>query len=129
MNNSTVAEAISISRAQQIGLLNGFTHVIKVTGKYYLPSLERELLNITSSIDIVYQHTTDVQWQNSEIFGFNVNLLGPIYDQFLGNENSELMERGLYNIHQKLGVESYRMPPLEVYEKVARADGSILSHL
>jgi hypothetical protein len=131
-NVSTVGEAISVLKAQELGLLNGFTHAIKVTGKYYLPDLEKEILKMPSSAEIVYQHISNgnTKWQNSEVFGFNVKLLKPIYDQFLANEKGHLfMEQGIYDIHLKLGVESYRLPPLQIHEKVARGDGSILPNL
>jgi hypothetical protein len=129
-HTSTVGEAISVLKAQELGLLNGYTHAIKVTGKYYLSDLEKELREVPSSADIIYQHTTNpnTKWQNSEIFGFNVKLLKSVYDQFL--ENGHLfMEQGIYDIHLKLGMESYRLPQLQIHEKVVRGDGSTLPHL
>ncbi len=132
-NVSTIGEAVSVLKAQELGLLKGFTHAIKITGKYYLSDLEKELLKIPASADIVYQHTTNTKtrWQNSEVFGFNTNLLKPVYDQFLANAKTNLfMEQGIYDIHLKLGgVESYRLPQLQIHEKVARGDRSILPHL
>ncbi len=129
-NISTVGEAISVIKAQELGLLNGYTHAIKVTGKYYLPELEKVLLKVPASTDIIYQSIVNGKWQNSEVFGFNVENLKSIFEQFLVNVKRNLfMEQGIYNIHQKLGVKSHKLPPLNVHEKVARGDGSILPRL
>jgi hypothetical protein len=132
--SSTQQEAASILRAFDVGLLDGFAKIIKVTGKYYLPDLEKEIKEIPAHACIIYQQTHAVgrnkwwrrrAWQNSEVFGFCSEFVRPIFGP-IARSTSCAMEHALVDMHLALNTSSYRLPALRIQHKVRRGDGSVL---
>jgi len=131
---STQQEATSILQAFDAGLLDGFNRIIKVTGKYYLPDLEKEIKNIPAQACIIYQYTHAGErrrwlprraWQNSEIFGFCSRFIRPIFGP-IARSMSGAMEHALVDIHMALNATSYRLPAMRIMHKVRRGDSSVL---
>jgi len=134
---STQQEATSILRALDAGLLEGFHKIIKVTGKYYLPDLEKAIKVIPVDACIIYQYTHVRErskwlrrraWQNSEIFGFCSSFIRPIFGP-IARSMSGAMEHALLNVHLALNTSSYRLPALRIMHKVRRGDSSVLAIL
>lgn len=144
--SSTTQEAVSILAAYDAGLFKGFAKIIKVTGKYFLPELEREISKIPYPACIIYQHShlqphilsmswqvsaigKSHAWQNSEVFGFcssiTRQIFGPISQSFSGAK----MEYFLVDIHLTLNTPYYRLPTLRILHKVRRGDSSVLNVL
>jgi len=94
--SSSQYEAISILYAlQQIANTEYYrkcTHILKVTGRYFLENIERVLNSSEQDKDLYLQkHFTD-GWQNSEYYGIRKWL----YNSFIKNiKVSGLMEAGL----------------------------------
>lgn len=127
MPSSTHQESYAILEAEKSGLLDGFDTVFKLTCKYYLPELEKELETVFKDVDIIYQNAGA---QNSELFGFSKNLLKPIFEKVLNGD--KIMEDQIHNIHEELGVKSHRLKPLEIQcgeSCPSRANTSILKYL
>jgi len=134
--SSTQQEATSILQAFDTGLLDGYKKIIKVTGKYYLPDLEKEIKKIPERACIIYQQTHAGErsnwlrrrrsaWQNSEVFGFCLKFIRPIFGP-LARSISGTMEHALVDIHLALNTSSYRLPALLIMHKVRRGDSSVL---
>ena len=53
------------------------THILKVTGRYYLNNIEEVLNNLENNKDLYLQkhRNTKRKWQNSEYFGIRKDLL------------------------------------------------------
>jgi hypothetical protein len=127
MPSSTHQESYAILEAEKSGLLDGFDTVFKLTCKYYLPELEKELETVPKDVDIIYQNAGA---QNSELFGFSKNLLKNIFEKVLNGD--KIMEDQIHNIHEELGVKSHRLKPLEIQcgeSCPSRANTSILKYL
>lgn len=127
MPSSTHQESYAILEAEKSGLLDGFDTVFKLTCKYYLPELEKELETVPEDVGIIYQNAGA---QNSELFGFSKNLLKPIFEKVL--KGDKIMEDQIHNIHEELGVKSHRLKPLEIQcgeTCPVRANTSVLKYL
>jgi hypothetical protein len=127
MPSSTQQESYAILEAEKSGLVDGFDTVFKLTCKYYLPELEKELETVPEDVGIIYQNAGA---QNSELFGFSKNLLKPIFEKVLNGD--KIMEEQIHNIHEELGVKSHRLKPLEIQcgeTCPVRANTSILKYL
>lgn len=114
--------------------LNNYDLVIKVTGRYFLPTLEQEINGLPKDVDIVYQHTQNprIKWQNTEIFGFKPQLVHEIFEDFVyGKTSHKLIEHHLYDIHNKVkSAKAARLPLLGLLEPVKRGgDGMTMRHL
>ncbi len=96
MTSSTKGEKISINYAiKQMERFNQYkkaSHVLKVTGRYFLEGIENKL---DDKFDLYLQlHRNDViNVQNSEYYGIRKELIIP----FLNSINNKLMEHALYN--------------------------------
>jgi hypothetical protein len=74
------------------------SHILKVTGRYFLQDLERQLENIESDKDLYLQihRNNDIQWNNSEYFGIKKELFFE-FIEFADFENkNQLIEHVLY---------------------------------
>ena len=95
---STQSESISIKYAldyiKNTHYYNVCTHILKVTGRYYLEGIETYFNTISSNKDLYLQnHRNDeIKWQNSEYYGIKKQL----FLTFLESVN-KLMEHSLYD--------------------------------
>lgn len=125
--SSSQMESYAILEAEKSGLLDGFDTVFKLTCKYYLPELEKELETVPEDVGIIYQNAGA---QNSELFGFSKKLLKPIFEKVLNGD--KIMEAQIHNIHEEFGVKSHRLKPLEIHcgeSCPIRGDTSVLKYL
>lgn len=101
LSSSTKYEAISIHHALnelkelKPSFYTDCTHILKVTGRYFLEDISNKLENLDSDIDLYLQIHRDnnIQWQNSEYYGINKNL----FIEFIESVKEKLMENALYD--------------------------------
>jgi hypothetical protein len=74
------------------------THIMKITGRYYLDNLEYKLSKLKKS-DMYLQkrHNKKIKFQNSEYYIIRKD----IYNKFLSGINTKLMEHHLYDMRKK----------------------------
>ena len=101
--SSSILEAQSIKCAMNHILQTNIdiTHILKVTGRYCLDTIQNSLENVTPNLDFYIQiHANPtIQWQNTEYYGIRKNLMIPMVDTVI--ENSAHMEHNFYMfIHQ-----------------------------
>jgi len=75
---------------------NDSTHILKVTGRYYLDNIEEVLNNLDNDKDLYLQihRSNDRKWQNSEYFGIRKDLLEELANTI---KDEGLFEHKLYN--------------------------------
>jgi len=94
---SSQCEAISISNALDNIRNKDFyincSHILKVTGRYFLKDITNHLNNVEQNKDLYLQHHFNINWQNSEYFGIRKEL----FDLFIesGIKKINLMENEL----------------------------------
>lgn len=98
--SSSQYEAISILYAinhiKDCDFFKNCTHILKVTGRYFLNNIEEHLNSKPQDMNLYLQkhRNNDIRWQNSEYYGIQKDLL-PI---FINNVVSTgLMEHALWN--------------------------------
>lgn len=126
-SSSTHAEAESILRAFDSGMLDDYRRIIKITGKYFVPDIET---SIPREAEVVYQNRDDSSWkQPSEIFGFDAEHTRAIFEPIL--HGHRVMEDALQNVHERIGARSFaHFGPLRLEGTlVPRANGDVLRQL
>lgn len=112
LKSSSQLEAESILRIveQCKGVMSEFTHILKVTGRYYLENVSDLLARVPAGVDICLQHTHDpeLKWQNSELFGFRRSLTCEIFKPVF---EIGLMEHHLFVLAECYS-RQYRFPPI-----------------
>lgn len=78
------------------------THVLKVTGRYFLEGVEEVIDDLDPNKDLfVQRHFNDkIKWQNSEYFGIKKEFVMDISNEILFK--GTLMEHALYSIRERL---------------------------
>ena len=118
---STSYEAISILTASARDVFVKTEYIIKITGRYYLPDLEKTLIGLQDMNEsIIYQSIRDsvARRQNCEIFGFKKEYCERIYAPVLYNKSE--IEMHLFDIHESLNTSHYRFGPLYLDQEVTR---------
>lgn len=132
-SSSSILEAKSIEYAMNI-ILNtnigqNVTHILKVTGRYYLNNIQEILQNIFQDIDIYIQIHTDhnIKWQNTEYYGIRKELLIPMVENVI--KYSYYMEHNFYDfIFINNNFEITNLGPF--FNKIPRGgDGLIIPNL
>lgn len=110
------------------------THVLKVTGRYYLKNIEYDLNNRCInglSTYLQYTHDYNIQWQNTEYFGIDKNLLENFLLTILNHDPASynnLMEHKWYHFIFDNKLSYQRIGPFE--NNIARGgDGIIIKNL
>lgn len=131
--SSTNMEARSILHALEYfkDHLTQYTHVIKISGRYFIPKIINHL-NFPSDTYFIFQHRNDplIQWQNSEIFGCKKEIAFDIFNKI--SNGNDLMEIELYNLYNsnKNRFKWTRLPPFENHNNVKRGgDGLVVNPL
>jgi mannosyltransferase OCH1-like enzyme len=99
-SSSSILEANSIKLAMTYILETEIgkkcSHILKVTGRYFLYDIQYRLDNITPDADVYIQiHTNhDIEWQNTEYYGIKKELLIPMVETVI--QSSNLMEHSFY---------------------------------
>jgi hypothetical protein len=100
-SSSSILEAYSIKYAMnhilETSIGNDITHILKVTGRYFLDDIQNSLENVIPNLDFYIQiHTNhNIRWQNTEYYGIRKNLMIPMVNNVI--ENKKLMEHNFYN--------------------------------
>jgi hypothetical protein len=123
--NSTVAEAKSILYAlEQLKNYNiDYTHILKVTGKYYLDNIESILDILPHNYDLYTQQHVNHQWkqQNTEYYGIRKELF---YE--FANTCGYNMESHMYNFMTNKKTTQF---PITFSNNIARNAGDIITNL
>mmetsp|Transcript_20862 Transcript_20862/g.25666 ORF Transcript_20862/g.25666 Transcript_20862/m.25666 type:complete len:110 (+) Transcript_20862:486-815(+) len=74
------------------------THLLKVTGRYFLEGIEESIKNLPKGKDFYVQRHYDanIKWQNSEYFGIRKELLPELTSTVL--RNIQFMELSLWDL-------------------------------
>ena len=109
-------------------IVNNYTMIIKLTGKYKLPSLENEVRKIPQYIDIIFQNNHNHLNQNTELIGFKSEKILDIikWTQECGNNFEKCMSKIKSKSYITLRLDSINIP--KEY-RVRRSDNSILKYL
>ena len=98
--SSSILEAKSIKEAMNYILTTSVgqncSHILKVTGRYFLQDIQNKLENITPNADVYIQiHTNHSnKFQNTEYYGIKKELFIPMVETVI--ENGKLMEHNFY---------------------------------
>lgn len=110
----------------------GYTMIIKVTGKYFVPELLH--IQIPRHVKLLVQHSTHTCCQNCEIVGIHRDLFLPLLNRV--NKSAGTLERAvlrtsedLVKLHNNNRSLVYRLPSFPQKESVRRSDGSTISVL
>ena len=130
--DATPYEAESILLAFKNLNLKNYDIIIKITGKYYLPTFDKIIDSMPNDYDIYFQHTYHPQWrqQNSEIFGCNTKHLENIMNLIIKNSESNMnFESTLYTLN-KGKYKVFRFPKIKLEKPIRRSgDNSIIEYL
>lgn len=98
ISSSTQGESESIKYALK-QLMNNekyihCTHILKVTGRYFLDDIDNKLQTIEPNNDLYLQIHRHSEWQNSEYYGIKKELFKPFIESL---PIEQLMEQHLYD--------------------------------
>lgn len=98
-NSSSLLEAASLNHVMDEIVQNNmsYSHIFKVTGRYFLPDIEEKLSEINMNDDsiLIQKHYNDkIQWQNTEYYGMKKEMLYEFTKSIFGSLN--LMEKNMY---------------------------------
>ena len=140
--NKSPMEAISILKAYDYFKLNRFDNIVKITGKYYIPNIDRYLNNMDKNayyyVQSVYRKKNNkYTYQSTEIFGFKSNLIWLFYKISLLYDDDRTIQYKVrsYNKYKTITIEPYiaivlnstcpkkiyRFPKLPLNKKIERA--------
>ena len=122
--SSSIAEAESILYAMRCKHTQKYKNIIKITGRYYIDGFN-DILNGVGEHDLYVQHINNpvLEWQNSEIFGFNKNHASYIFKPII--DNAMAMEKRLWEVsHSNYKV--FTFPPMANVLKVVRGGDGLL---
>ncbi len=109
-------------------MFDGYDRVVKITGKYFAPDIDRLIAAIPDDAGIVYQKKFDGRTQSTEIFGFDLEHAAAIFEPMLASE--DIMERVVVSVHERLGVRAHRFPKIQLEKPyVKRSSGDVLEYL
>jgi hypothetical protein len=129
--SATPYEAESILKAFNHFKLNRYQKIIKVTGKYYIPGMDKLIKDIPDTADLYFQnlHDDERKIQNSEIFGCRTSLLPTVMKLIIDNSYINMnFESTLYSIQSRYTI--YRFPPIALETPIKRSgDNKIMDSL
>ena len=101
-NSSTILELQSLHAFfkynHDINIDFKYTHIIKVTGRYYLEDIENKLKDYKDGLDVYLQkHVNhEIEWQNTEYYIMKKELFNDFVSTNIAIENKQLMENMFY---------------------------------
>jgi hypothetical protein len=111
----------AIERMKENDKYKESTHILKVTGRYFLEDFENKANQLEQDKELYLQPHRDTIYQNSEYFGMKKDTIDEFIDKF---DMSILMEENLYNF--SLDKEYVVFEPFE--NSVARGGDNIVLH-
>lgn len=134
--NKTILERNSILNAYNNfkEYFKNYDIIFKVTGKYFIPSLEKIIRHIKPDCILLFQHlhNTKYEEQNTEITGYHSSILYEITNSIQKIKKTDYQpsyEKQIKTIQKHKTYKTYRLPPLKLEEFTQRGDGSILKYL
>jgi hypothetical protein len=126
--SSSISEATSIiyllDQVKDNPLWNSFSHILKVTGRYYLDGIIETLNNLEPNKDLYIQKNREPEWQNSEYFGIRREMMRTLVETIL--KDTKHFELKLYEFIQDK--DTIQMGPFE--NTIARGgDGLVIRNL
>ena len=125
--SSSISEAESILYAANCKHTRKYNNIIKITGRYYIDGFQ-DNLNKMGDHDVYVQHINNpvIEWQNSEVFGFNKKYTEDIFKPVL---DGQTMEKRLWEVtHSKYTVGKFPEMP-NVLKVVRGGDGLLVDPL
>jgi len=121
--SSSISEAESILYATKCNHTRKYKNIIKITGRYYIDGFE-DILNRLEEHDIYIQHINNpvLEWQNSEVFGFNKKHAENIFKPVL---NGLTMEKRLWEVSHSMYTVA-KFPEMSNVLKVVRGGDGLL---
>lgn len=108
VGSSSILEANALNRAmEEMNSLPAanITHVLKVTGRYFLEGVEEQLskhADLRSPVLLLQTHRNeDIKWQNSEYFGISLDALDLLSHRVL--QSNKAMEENLFTLSNLFG--------------------------
>ena len=109
VSSSSILEANALDRAvkelKDVPEARDITHILKVTGRYYLEGVEEQLSRhsvLCSPVLLLQKHRKeDINWQNSEYYGIRKDALDLLAHRVL--QSNQLMEQSLFTLSTLLG--------------------------
>jgi hypothetical protein len=96
-NNSSECEINSIKYAiNQINLDEKYinsTHILKVTGRYFLENIDNVLDKTILDLYLQYHRNDDIKFQNTEYFGIKKDLINEFIEKY---NSTEVIEKHIY---------------------------------
>lgn len=99
-----------------------YKYVVKVTGKYFIPSFH---FRTVESAELLCQNRQDTEGQNTEIIGFKVSESQRIMEAL--HEEPSCMEHRIIKLQQRFS--SFRLPKYDLDSYYPRSDGQSLTYL
>ena len=121
--SSSISEAESILYAMSCRNTRKYKNIIKITGRYYIDGFQ-DILNRLEEHDVYVQHINNpvLEWQHSEVFGFNKKYAEDIFKPVL---NGLTMEKRLWEVsHSVYNVAT--LPAMPNVLKVVRGGDGLL---
>ena len=130
-DSSSVSETLSILHAtNNCHHMQKYTHIIKITGRYYIDNFSSILKELENKSDLYLQDRNDpnLKWQHSEIFGFKKCHANDIFMPII--RERLLMEKQLWNVSHNNKYIVKTFPKMPNVLKVSRGgDGLLLDPL
>lgn len=82
---------------QETDFYDKTTHILKVTGRYFLPDINKQI-SVLRNYDVYIQKHKSKNWQNTEYFGINKHLLLDLANKNLSDNT--YLEHTFYNFIQ-----------------------------
>jgi len=109
VGSSSILEANALDRAvrelKELPEARDITHILKVTGRYFLEGVEEQLSRhavLCSPVLLLQTHRKeDIKWQNSEYYGIRKDALDLLAHRVL--QNGQAMEQSLFTLSTLLG--------------------------
>ena len=125
--SSSVSEALSVLYAiHNCNHTQKYKNIVKITGRYYIDDFSSILKNLGDDSDLYIQQINNpvIQWQHSEIFGFNKKYADDIFQPII--KERLMMEKQLWNISHINNYTVRNFPKMPNVFKVTRGGDGLL---
>jgi len=131
VHSSSFSEASSILNiVNNLPEIQVYSHILKVTGRYYISNIHKVLNTIGYDDDLYIQHlNNNIDFQNSEVFGFRRTLTKTIFNPII-SPSKPIMEKQLWDISHDFKYHVVTLPKMPNVDLIPRGgDGLIVNPL
>jgi mannosyltransferase OCH1-like enzyme len=121
----TEADSVLHALAKFQDAMQSYTHVLKVTGRYFIPNID-ELLSGVPDVDVVLQHTHSKAENHTEVLGFRKSLAPTIFG---GIPLGTPIEAHVLHVIARDRLSTFRLAPIPNVLKVKRGAGDLVDPL